>query len=161
MISLAECAPCKAMRLQAEAEEEFRQRFGVVNAAPPALQGWRPWRPNLGQAVQAVSPAEPLAQRTYLEDVGERLLWFSVGGVFGFPLGMLSNVAFKSLRRRRNEAAVFAAITSGVGLMAALMPIKSPIMTSIARIAGVLTGSAVADVALPAKPVPPLPSLPV
>lgn len=159
MISLAECAPCKAMRLQEEAEEEFRKRFGVVNA-PPAMMGWRPYLGQATEASQSVFPAAgaaPVAQRTYLEDVRERLLWFSVAGAVGFPIGMLSNVAFKSVRKLRKEAAVFATITSSLGLLAAFLPVQSPIMNSIARITGVLTGGALADVALPKKIMAPLP----
>lgn len=152
MISLAECAPCKAMRMQAEAEEEFRKRFGVVNAAPPRMMGWRPY---LGQ-VQSVFPASgsaPAAQRTYLQQAEERLLWFGTGTLFGFPIGILSNVAFKSLRRYRSEAATFAAIAAGVGLLAAFLPIESPIMTTISRVSGVLAGGAMSDIVLPKKPV--------
>ncbi len=155
MISLAECAPCKAMRLQQEAEEEFRQRFGVVNAVPASM-GWRPY---LGQATPISQPAAapPPAEKTYLDDVREKLLWFSVGGAVGFPVGLLSNVAFKSVRKLRKEAAVFAAITASIGLLAAFAPVKSPIISGIAKFSGVLTGGAMADVALPRKVLAPLP----
>ena len=158
MISLAECAPCKAMRLQAESEEEFRKRFGVVNAAPPRMMGWRPY---LGQAQPtATYPATGTASivsRPYLNQVQERLLWLAGGTLFGFPVGLLANVAFKSLRRYRSEAAVFATIASGAGLLAAFLPVPSPVMNVICKISGALTGGAMADIVLPRKIMAPLP----
>lgn len=152
MISLAECAPCKAMRMQAEAEEEFRKRFGVVNPRPPGMMGWRPY---LGQA-EAMFPAAGMAPpppRTYLQQTQEKLLWFGAGSLFGFPIGILSNVAFKSLRRYRNEAATFAAMAAGVGLLSAFLPIDSPVMATISRVSGILAGGAMSDIVLPKKPV--------
>lgn len=160
MISLAECAPCKAMRMQAEAEEEFRKRFGVVNPrpiAPARPAGMMGWRPYLGQATTKTqsffSSSAPTAQRSYAQQAQERLLWFGTGTLFGFPIGILTNVAFKSLRRYRNEAATFAAMATGVGLLSALLPIDSSVMATISRVAGVLAGGAMSDIVLPKKPV--------
>lgn len=155
MISLSECAPCKAMRLQAESEAEFRKRYGVVNARP-AMKGWHPY---LGQAT-AVYPSTGTVSavaRPYLDQVGERLLNFAGGSLLGFPVGIISNVAFKSLRRLRGEALTFASIASGVGLIAALLPIESPVMNTITRLSGILAGSAMSDVALPKKFIVPQP----
>lgn len=151
MISLAECAPCKAMRMQAEAEEEFRKRFGVVNPRPLGMMGWRPY---LGQAQSMFStPSSAPVAQPYVKQVQERLLWFAGGNLFGFPIGILSNVAFKSLRRYRNEAAMFAAMAAGVGILSAVLPIESPVMGIISRVAGILSGGAMADIVLPKKPV--------
>jgi hypothetical protein len=155
MISLSECAPCKARRLQEESEREFKKRFGMVDLNRiPTRMGWRPY---MGQAQpQAMFPATgaaPAYPKTYLQQAQERLLWFGTGTLFGFPIGILSNVAFKSLRRYRNEAAVFAAIASGVGLLSALLPIDSPVMLTISRVSGILAGSAMSDIVLPKKPV--------
>lgn len=153
MISLAECAPCKAMRMQAEAEEEFRKRFGVVNPRPPGMMGWRPY---LGQATSMISApasAPTPVSKPYVDQVQERLLGFAGGNLFGFPIGILSNVAFKSLRRPRNEAAVFAAMATGIGILSAVLPIDSPVMGVISRVAGLLSGGAMSDVVLPKKPV--------
>jgi hypothetical protein len=141
--------------MQAEAEEEFRKRFGVVNARPPSMQGWRPY---LGQSQpQAIFPAAGAApapaSKPYVDQVKERLLWFGAGSLFGFPIGILSNVAFKSLRRYRHEAATFAAIATGVGLLSAVLPIDSPIMPMISRISGILAGGAASDIVLPKQPV--------
>lgn len=159
MISLAECAPCKAMRLQQESEEEFRKRFGVVNAGQRPLQmGWKPYLGQMPvQSVNAAAAPVETATRPYLQNVQERLLGFAGGTLFGFPIGILTNVAFKSLRKYRHEAMTFAALTTGIGLLATLLPIDSPVMGTIARISGVFTGSAMADVALPRKIMAPLP----
>lgn len=152
MISLAECAPCKAMRLQAEAEEEFRKRYGVVNR-PPAQMGWKPFLGQIQpQTMFPAAAAAPAGPKTYLDQAQERLLWFGAGTLFGFPIGVLSNVAFKSLRRYRNEAAMFAAMATGVGMLSAFLPIESPVMSMVSRISGILAGGALSDVVLPKKP---------
>lgn len=150
MISLAECAPCKAMRLQAEAEEEFRERFGVVNA-PPAMQGWRPY---LGQATATfpatgAAPAAPA--NPYLDQTMLRLAGFTGRGVVAFPVGILINTAFKSLRRYRDEAGLFTALAAGVGLTAALLPWESKFLDTLAGISGAMTGLGLSRVALPKK----------
>jgi len=153
MISLAECAPCKAMRMQAEAEEEFRKRFGVVNPRPPGMMGWRPYMGQASSMFSTPAPSTGLASKPYADQVQERLLWFAGGNLFGFPLGILSNVAFKSLRRYRSEAAMFAAMAAGVGILSAVLPIESPVMGMISRVSGILSGGAMADIVLPKKPV--------
>jgi hypothetical protein len=116
------------------------------------------WRPYLGQAQpQTVFPAAGAtpapAPKPYPDQVKERLLWFGTGTLFGFPIGILSNVAFKSLRRYRSEAATFAAIAAGVGLISAFLPIESPAMAMISRVSGILAGGAMSDIVLPKKPV--------
>jgi hypothetical protein len=149
MISLAECAPCKAMRLQAESEEEFRKRFGVVNAAP-AMKGWRPY---MGQAT-AIFPAvgtAPVQSSPYLDQTKQRLTAFAGRGIVAFPVGILINIAFKSLRRHRHEAMTFSAITAGIGMAAAFLPWESKILDTIAGLAGTLTGLGAAKMALPKK----------
>lgn len=149
MISLAECASCKAMRQQAEAEEEFRKRFGVVNA-PPAMNGWRPY---MGQAT-AIFPAvgtAPVQPSPYLDQTKQRLTAFAGRGIIAFPVGILINIAFKSLRRYRHEATTFAAITAGIGLTAILLPWKSPILDTISGLAGTLTGLGLSKMALAKK----------
>jgi hypothetical protein len=152
MISLSECAPCKAKRLQEESEREFRKRFGMIDLnRQPRGMGWKRY---LGQAPAPMVPPAPAAAvstaRSYLDNVKERLLWFGVGTGFGYPVGILANVAFKSLRRYRNEAATFAAMMAGVGLLASLLPVdKSLLVDAIARVSGVLTGGALADITLP------------
>jgi hypothetical protein len=157
MIGLAECAPCRAKRLQEESEKEFRERYGMIDLnRQPLRMGWKPF---MGQTPPApmVSPAPapapaPTAARSYLDNVKERLLWYGVGTGFGYPIGILANVAFKSLRRYRDEAATFAAMMAGVGLVASLIPAdRSPLLDTIARVTGLLTGSALADVTLPAQ----------
>lgn len=157
MISLAECAPCKAMRLQKESEEEFRKRYGMIDLNKPALQmGWRPYLGQMpAQPVYPVTTPEPAeAPSPYFRNVQERLLNFSGGALFGFPIGILGNVAFKSLRRYRSEAATFVALASGVGLVVALLPIESQVMPVIARVAGLLAGSGLSDIVLPRKMAP-------
>lgn len=158
MISLSECAPCRAKRLQEESEREFRQRFGMIDLnRQPRGMGWKRY---LGQApapmvapVPEPAPA-PAAGRGYLENAKERLLWFGVGTGIGYPIGILTNVAFKSLRKYRSEAMTFAAMTAGIGLLAALAPFpKSEILDGIARIGGLFTGTALADLTLPRRDV--------
>lgn len=150
MISLAECAPCKAMRLQAEAEEEFRERFGVVNAPPPQM-GWRPY---MGQAT-AIFPATgaaPVPQTNpYIEQTKLRLAGFAARGAVAFPVGILIQTAFKSLRRYRNEAATFSLLAAGVGLTAALLPWESKFLDTIAGLAGTLTGLGLSKMAISKK----------
>jgi len=150
MISLAECAPCKAMRLQAEAEEEFRKRFGVVNA-PPAMKGWRPY---LGQAT-AIFPATGAAPapqtNPYIEQTKLRLAGFAARGAMAFPVGILIQIAFKSLRRYRNEAATFSLLAAGVGLTAALLPWESKFLDTLSGLAGTLTGLGLSKMAIPRK----------
>lgn len=160
MISLAECAPCKAMRLQAESEEEFRKRYGMVDLNKTSQQmGWTPYYAKMPtQPVYLGASAETSAPNNrYLANLQQRLMWFAGGTLFGLPLGLLSNVAFKSLRKYRSEAATFVAIATGVGLLASILPIDSPVMATIARISGVLAGSAASDVILPRKITAPLP----
>lgn len=150
MISLAECAPCKAMRQQAEAEEEFRKRFGVVNAAP-AMQGWRPY---MGQAT-AVFPATsatPAPQSSpYIEQTKMRLAGFTARGVVAFPIGIVMNVAFSGLRQYRKEAALLSTIAAAVGLTAAILPWESEFLDRLSGVAGALTGLGLSDMALPKK----------
>lgn len=151
MISLAECAPCKAMRLQAEAEEEFRKRFGVVNA-PPAMQGWRPY---MGQATAmfpaAGAPAPAPQTNPYIEQTKLRLAGFAARGAVAFPVGILIQTAFKSLRRYRNEAATFSLLAAGVGLTAALLPWESKFLDTLSGVAGTLTGLGLSKMAIPKK----------
>lgn len=149
MISLGECAPCKAMRLQAESEEEFRKRFGVVNARP-AMKGWRPYLGQLTAAFPATGEA-PAQTNPYIEQTKMRLAGFAARGVVAFPVGILLNVAFKSLRKYRDEAATFSAIAAGVGLAAAVLPWESKILDMISGLAGTLTGLGAAEMALPKK----------
>lgn len=153
MISLAECAPCRAKRLQEESEREFRERYGMIDLnRHPLRMGWRPF---LGQVpapsvLPAAAPEPAVPPRGYLDRAKERLLWFGVGTGVGYPIGILTNIAFKSLRKYRKEAATFAAMTAGIGLLAALLPFeKSEIVDGVSRIAGVFTGSALADLTLP------------
>lgn len=152
MISLSECAPCKAKRLQEESEREFRKRFGMIDLnRQPRGMGWKRF---MGQAPAAMVPPAPAptAFPSYLDNVKERLLWFGVGTGFGYPIGILANVAFKSLRRYRDEAATFAAMAAGIGLLTALLPVeRSALVDTIARVSGILTGSALADITLPRR----------
>lgn len=150
MISLAECAPCKAMRLQAEAEEEFRERFGVVNA-PPAMQGWRPYMGQATAMFPAAGAPAPAPSHPYLDQTALRLAGFAARGAIAFPVGILINVAFKSLRRYRNESGLFATIAAGVGLTAVLLPWESKFLDAVAGLSGTLTGLGLAKVALPKK----------
>jgi hypothetical protein len=156
MISLSECAPCKAMRLQQESEEEFRKRYGMVDLNRQPLQmGWKPYAGKMpGKPVYlaaTASPAPAAPARPYLDQAQERLFYFTAGGLVGFPIGILSNVAFKSLRRYRKEAAMFVAMATGVGLLAAFLPVSSPVMSQISKFAGVLAGTGAADILLPKK----------
>jgi hypothetical protein len=155
MISLSECAPCKAKRLQEESEREFRKRFGMIDLnRQPRGMGWKRFMGQAPSTMPAVTtaPTPVPAQRSYLDNVQERLGWFAVGTGFGYPIGILANVAFKSLRRYRDEAATFAAMTAGVGLLASLLPVgRSNLVDAVARVSGLLTGSALADITLPAK----------
>lgn len=154
MTTLAECAPCKAKRLQEESEKEFRKRFGFVK-----LNGisWSPtWRPSMGQMNPAVSTP---STRTYLDQTKERLLWFGGSAAFGFPIGILVNVVFTGLRPYRKEAAMMAVLAAGVGLVASLLPVgESKIVDSIAKISGFFAGSSLADITLPKKGVVPTPA---
>lgn len=150
MISLAECAPCKAMRLQAESEEEFRKRFGVVNA-PPAMKGWRPYMGQATAIFPAVGTTPPSASSQYLDQAKQRLVFFAGRGVVSFPIGILINIAFKSLRRYRDEAMTFSAITAGIGLAAAFLPWESKILDMVSGLAGSLTGLGLSKMALAKK----------
>jgi hypothetical protein len=138
------------MRLQAEAEEEFRERFGVVNAPPPQM-GWRPY---LGQAT-AIFPATGAAPtpqtNPYLDQTKLRLAVFAARGVVAFPVGILIQIAFKSLRRYRNEAATFSLLAAGVGLTAALLPWESKFLDTLSGLAGSLTGLGLSKMAIPKK----------
>lgn len=163
MISLSECAPCKAMRLQKESEEEFRKRYGMVDLNKAPLQmGWKPYAGKMPFAKPVYlgadePPAAVETQNLYMRQVQERLLFFAGGTLVGFPIGILSNVAFKSLRKYRHEATLFMAMTTGVALVASFLPIDSPVMSGIARFAGLFAGTAAADVILPRKILAPMP----
>lgn len=112
------------------------------------------WRPYMGQAT-ATFPAAGAAPATaeaqpYFKTAMQRLLWFGAGTAVGFPIGILANTAFKSLRRLREEAAMMAALAGGIGLAVSVLPFpKSDVLDMVARISGILTGSAMADIALP------------
>lgn len=154
MISLAECAPCRARRLQEESEAEFKKRYGMVDLnRAPVRMGWKPFMGQVTAAFPAAGEAVPTTQKSeYVKTTIERLLYFGSGAGLGFPIGILANVAFKSLRRYRHEAATFALMASGVGLAVSLLPFpKSEFLNIVARVSGILTGSALSDMALPLK----------
>lgn len=148
MISLAECAPCKAMRLKEEAEVEFRERYGFINLTPPT---WRPYMGQLEAVFPAAASASPApASDDYIENVGERMLWFGTGALIGLPVGILWNVAFKSARHYREEAKTFVLLAAGAGMLAAFLPFpRNEIQNIAARVSGILMGSGLRDVVLP------------
>lgn len=144
MIGLAECAPCKAMRLQEEAEEEFRKRFGFVK-----LNGLS-WRPHMGQISQIMTSLFP--EKTYWDRVGERAIMFAGGAAVGLPLGLLFILVAPSLSISRNLAMTGALISSALGSAAILLPFKdSKIVDGIAKFSGLFTGNYIADMAFPKK----------
>lgn len=144
MIGLAECAPCKAMRLQEEAEDEFRKRFGFVK-----LNGLA-WRPHMGQISQMMTALFP--PRTYADRVQDRAILFAEGAAVGLPLGLLLILLFKGLRISRNFAGMGALLGAGVGTASVLLPFEdSKIIDSIAKFSGLFTGNYLADMAFPKK----------
>lgn len=163
MISLSECAPCRAKRLQEESEREFRERYGMIDLNRPRQLGFR-WHPYLGQATApavmtpaptppATAPGPASPPNDYLHGVAEKFLNFGFGTAFGYPVGLLANVAFKSLRHYRDEAALFTTLAGAVGLASVLLPIEGKFMNTVARISGLLAGSGLADITLPKRDV--------
>lgn len=155
MVSLSECAPCRAKRLKEESEREFKKRFGMIDLNRlPLRMGWKPY---MGQMQpETIAPAalptsgSPVVPRTYLENLQERLLWFGGGALFGLPVGLVGNLAFKSLRRPRDEAWNYALIMSAIGLAAAILPFeRNDIQNVVTRVAGLFAGSGLSDVILP------------
>lgn len=148
MISLSECAPCRARRLQEESEREFRERYGMIDLNKTQM-GWRPY---MGQVTAAYpsTGAAPAAETSnpYLEQVQNRLLGFTAKGFIGFPIGLLTGVIFKESRASRKQAAQMAMISAGIGLTAALLPWKSTFLDVLAGWSGAFTGFSLSDMAL-------------
>lgn len=154
MISLSECAQCRARRLQEESDVEFKKRYGMIDLNRAPLQmGWKPYMGQVTAAFPATSavPPVPPEDDSYLEQTKWRLGGFAVRGAMGFPVGLLMKAAFKGLRMSRKEEALFSMGAAGIGLAAALMPWKGSFWDRLAAVAGGLTGLGLGGMVIPAK----------
>jgi hypothetical protein len=157
MISLSECAPCKAKRLQEESEREFRKRFGMIDLnRQPRGMGWKRF---MGQAVvpttvaPSVAPApDALTLNSYFDAVKDRSLGYGMGLIAGVPIGLLVRLIFGA-DRTRQEGLITAGIAATLGAFSVLLPFKKNNDTAAfaSIMSGGFTGSGLSSLILPSK----------
>lgn len=124
MISLSECAQCRARRLQEESDVEFKERYGMIdlNRAPLQL-GWKPY---MGQAVTAVEPPsptlEPAKKALDMSTAQNKIEAYVAGLGWGLPIGAVV-LAFSGLMpKQQSDPVILTGL--GLGLLGALIPFQ-------------------------------------
>lgn len=143
---LGECAPCKAKRLQEEANEDFKRRYGVLTYNPNrSMNGYRPV---MGQVSTPVPPPAPPAWKDLTL---RRLANVGASAAVTLPLGILGATVSNRLRMSRKTANQVGGAAAVLGASLSVIPFgESVLVDGLAKACGAVMGVAAADLILPA-----------